>query len=33
MGDTKYQTKLDIRESKSGANISIAIIVDKFHEA
>lgn len=33
MGDTKYQTKLDIREAKSGANISIAIIVDKFHEA
>lgn len=33
MGNTKYQTKLDIRESKSGANISIAIIVNKFHEA
>ena len=33
MGDSKYQTKLDIRESKSGANISIAVIVDEFHEA
>jgi len=33
MGETKYQTKLDIRESKSGASITIAIIVDEFHEA
>ena len=30
MGDKTYKTKLDVREAKSGASISIAIIVDEF---
>jgi len=33
MGDKMYQTKLDVREAKSGSSISIAIIVDEFKEA
>jgi len=32
MGNKKYKTKLDVRESKGGSSMSIAIIVDEFKE-